>query len=203
MNTASNNSCERLDDFLDGALAPPETAAFHAHLETCAACRDAVDQQRWIDGLLKSDAAAAIEALPAPRTIARPRRGRRRAVVAVAAAAAVVALTARLLFSHSAKQGPGEGRPTAASHLPPSPTAEDAAERPSLAVERSAPSPPVAVRPGAVGGSFVSAGSAIAAPVASDDPQVTVVQLYPTVTAERRWAREAALRSLGISPNGG
>jgi anti-sigma factor RsiW len=202
MNPASNIMCDRLDDFLDGALSPQELAVFRTHLESCAACREAVDQQRWIDALLTSNDAAAIESLPqsAPRTIPLPRSGRRRALVAAASAAAIVALTASIVFPLAGKRGLGEGRPTAASHLPPKPTAPDAAEPPSLqiSVDHPSPSPPISSS-----ASFVSAGSAIAVPLASGDPQVTIVQLYPTVTAQRRWAREAAMRSSAISPNGG
>jgi len=200
MNTAWNNPCHRLDDFLDGAISPHEDAAFHDHMESCAACREAVDEQRWIDSLLTSDEAAVLEALPPSRTIALPRGGRRHLIAAAAAAAVLVAVTASFLFHLAGRRGLGEGRPTAASHLPPKPTAPDAAEPPSLqiSVDHPSPSPPISSS-----ASFVSAGSAIAVPLASGDPQVTIVQLYPTVTAQRRWAREAAMRSSAISPNGG
>jgi hypothetical protein len=229
MNTPSNHLCHGLDDFVDGAMSPPEDAAFRTHMESCAACREAVDQQRWIDGLLASDEAAAMETSPAPWMIPRRRVGRRRVVVAAVAAAFVVGATAALFLPLPRQEGLGEGRPTVA-HAPtaePSRTLNsvgpiEGSNSNALATDGN-PSqdedPTTALRSVATGdrarllpslpergesaASFASAGSAIAVPLASGDPQVTIVQLFPTVTAQRRWAREAAMRSTAISPTGG
>jgi anti-sigma factor RsiW len=181
-----DDACRQLDAYLDMELPSDATRAFVAHLAMCAACRDAVDEQRWIDELLRSDEAAAIET--APKIVALPTVRTRRRRLALAAAAVVIAATAVLLFPLPGREGLGEGRPTNAQAPTP---------------DRSPSSNHVATRQGSSSAAFVSAGSSIAVPVASDDPHVTIVQLYPTVTALRRWQREAELRGHVFPPNGG
>jgi hypothetical protein len=229
MTTPDDTLCEALDDYLDGALAPREAARFESHIASCIACREAVDEQRWIDGLLRSDEAAELEAAPAPATIPIAKLRRRR-VFALAAAAAAIAATAAIFFPLPRRDGLGEGRPTVAQ----APTPEASLSSGQVAPDR-APSTDrlasdgnpsqdkdrtTALRSVATGdrarllpslpgrgmsepATFVSAGSSIAITVASEDPQVTIIQLYPTVTASRRWQREAELRDLLASPNGG
>lgn len=218
MNTPKKIDCDRLDDYFDGALAPSEAGRFESHLSDCAACREAVGEQRWIDDLLRSNEAAALEAMPAPATVAMAKPRPRRVSTMVAAAAAAVAATAALFIpllrrseSDRGGEGLGEGRPTVAKastpELSPAPddarvgTGGDDASRLATAANPS-PGPSLPGR-GIRTGTFVGDGSSIAIPVASDDPQVTIMQLYPTVTATRRWAREGALRLNSLPSHGG
>jgi hypothetical protein len=207
-----DDACRQLDAYLDLDLPSDATRAFVEHLATCAACREAVDEQRWIDELLCSDAAAAIET--APEIVALPTVRIRRRRLALAAAAAAIAATAALFLPLPRREGPGEGRPTIAQAPAPDPSlgSNHVATRQGSDSNGASTGGNPSLRPSLPGrgisnpAAFVSAGSSIAIPVASDDPQVTIVQLYPTVTAQRRWAREAALRSItisSISPNGG
>lgn len=87
--------CACLDDYLDGEMSGDEAVHFETHLHHCTVCREAVAQQRWINGTLQDGAAAT----PAPdvllvvvsREISQERRRRRRRVLAggLAAAASV------------------------------------------------------------------------------------------------------------------
>jgi anti-sigma factor RsiW len=203
MNDDTNKLCELLEDYLDGELSADARGRFDAHLNQCAACREAVDEQQWIESLLQSEEAAEIET---PAVVVFRTRPRRRWLVAAAAAAAasVTIVAACSLVLRTRTEGVGE-RPSTVASAPlanPSPTTDlrsiatgdRAPLLPSLP-GRGILDPPVA--------EFVSSGGAIAIPVASADPQVTIVKLYPTVTASRRWAREAALRRNSLSPNGG
>lgn len=193
-------TCDYLDAFLDGDLPTGSAKDFAAHLNSCAACREAVDEQAWIDSLLQSDAAAALESAPVLRL--RPRRRR----WLVAAAAAVVAMAA--LAPLPRRERLGEGRPTspqahksepaaAAATNPRNSTPNDESEATSATLATAGnPSP----NPSLLGtgieeaaAQFVSRGDAIAVPLPSDDPQVTVVQLYPTTTARRRAAWRQSL----------
>ncbi len=191
MNDDAKTMCGRIDAYLDGELLAAERGAFEIHLDQCAACREAVDEQGWIDSLLRSDAAAEIEA---PRTLVL--RPRPRGKWLVAAAAAAVAAAAASLLPLPAREGTGEGFPT---------VAEDTGVELNAIVGNPSPSPSLPGRgisepPAAT---FISSGSAIAIPVASPDPQVTIVKLYPTLTASRRGARERAFRAEFTNPNGG
>jgi anti-sigma factor RsiW len=40
------NAVELMTDYLEGALSPPDTAAFEGHLARCAACMRYLDQMR-------------------------------------------------------------------------------------------------------------------------------------------------------------
>jgi hypothetical protein len=204
MTNMSDNLCSRLDEYLDGGLSWRGHAEFVSHLVDCAACREAVDEQQWIDALLRSDKAAALEAPPGPASI--PIRGKyRRRVLAAAVAAAILAAVGAPLFPRPRRDGLGEGRATVAS--------QESTESSDRIAATGSPKPQATVRnpspnsalPGSgnSAAAFISSGSTIAVPVASEHPQVTIVKLYPTVTASRRWAREAALRASALRPNGG
>ena len=183
--------CQRLDDYLNGDLAFSDRGRFQAHLAECDDCRDAVDQQQWLDGLLRSSEAAAIEAPPAPATIPLRRRvpSRRRFLVAAAAAGIAVAAAAPW-SSFLGWEGLGEGRQEVASLPSPEPSepAIDASPPPPATIADPSPSPSLLAReisdkPLAT---FASNGNAIAVPLANDDAEVTVVQLVPTVTSQVR-----------------
>ena len=53
--------CEQLEAYLVGDLSNAEFAEFEAHLSSCGECRGAVDQQRWMDRLLRSPDRVAME----------------------------------------------------------------------------------------------------------------------------------------------
>ena len=175
------NLCERLDAFLGGDLSQSAESAFAAHLDQCAACREAVDQQAWIEGLLRSREAAELEAAPAVRAFPLHERRRPTRRRLTAAAAAVLVAASMFFFLNSRRAELGEGPPAPPSHSE-APTAMANAERPSPSTplhEQQLAEPPVAT--------FVSTGPAIALPSASRSPNVTVVTLYPTLPAARRW----------------
>ena len=46
-----NNDCNKLDAYLTDDLSVDDVAGFESHLEACAECRDAIDEQKWIDNL--------------------------------------------------------------------------------------------------------------------------------------------------------
>ncbi len=179
--------CTRLDAWLTGDASPAERRKFAAHLDHCESCRDAVDQQRWIDELLRSSEAAAIEAAPTPATIPLCRRIRRRRQLLTAAAASIAVALAAPLIPLPRRDGSNRARspvatePRAVAEAHSDNDAREAAADPS-------PSPSlqgrgIADKPVAT---FASNGNAIAVPLASDDAEVTVVQLVPTVTAQVR-----------------
>jgi hypothetical protein len=103
--------CDKLDDYLGGWLANSVRAEFEAHLARCSACRDEVERQRRLDGLLDR-AGDSLESVP-PGLVGRIERRitaaqwRSRAVKAVAglAAAAVVVLSV-LLWPERPVTGP-------------------------------------------------------------------------------------------------
>jgi len=153
---------------------------------TTADREDASDLQHWIDELLRSGEAAELEAAPESAQVAaatvirqfRRRQVRRRSLAVFAAAAAMIGAIA--MWPNAPlprREGPGEEL-----------------ARPLVAQVPAAPMPKA---------SFVTSGDAIAVPLESDDPAVTVVQLYPTTTTERRWRRELSLYAGASGQDGG
>lgn len=93
----TDQSCDRLDDYLGGWLEESARAEFEAHLARCAACRAEIERQRRLDGLL-GHASAHLESVR-PDLVCRIERGlaaaRRqrwvtRAVAGLAAAAVLL-----------------------------------------------------------------------------------------------------------------
>jgi predicted anti-sigma-YlaC factor YlaD len=66
--TMQHPESDVLEDYLSGELAPEHDAAVHAHLESCAACRDAHDQAAAVRDWIR--AAARAEEREFPATIA-------------------------------------------------------------------------------------------------------------------------------------
>ena len=167
-----SHDCENLDPFLSDDLSDEATEHFEAHLAHCAVCRDAVDRQRWIDGLLTSPERIELESLPTAlpysmRTSIAWRRRKTSALACGLAAAAVlvVAVGWTALLSGQAR-GPGV-REMASGPIgvaEPSP-------RPSVA-GRETGEPPRAT--------FVGGPDVIVVPVESRHPDVTIVRLFPT-----------------------
>jgi hypothetical protein len=161
------------------------------------------NQERWIDGLLRSSEAAAMEAAPAAVRVAasaaigraRRRQVVRRSVAGFLAAAAVLVAVGAWRQDSPLPRRDGSGEGFQAPQFVRNREARSGSVNPS-----PSPSLPGRGRPTAT---FVSTGDAIAAPVASSSPEVTVVRLYPTISAERRWRREANLQVLNSRTNGG
>lgn len=146
--------CEKLDTYLSGELAPDDNASFERHLAACSVCREAIDEQRWIDGLLRSPVLRETEspeptlALSICEAVARQRR-RRLVLSGAAAAAAVVFMVVGwvLRLEREALQGGN----TAAR------------------VSEKSVTPAV----------FIGSDDLIVVPVESRHPNVTVVRVYP------------------------
>jgi anti-sigma factor RsiW len=162
-----SHECNQLDAYLTGDLSGDDHARFETHLSQCEACREALDQQSWIDAMLQSPLRTQLEPVPAnlvqrPVTAA-PARGRRVLIAAcglASAAAVLIAVSSSLLNRqelNNADQGSNIG---------------STAEAPSANVE-SAPA------------TFVGGPDVIAVPVASQHPEVTIVRIYPTYKPPR------------------
>jgi hypothetical protein len=54
-------SCEQLDVYLNGDLCPEDAQRFAKHTNACLACREAVTEQSWMDGLLRSPERMSLE----------------------------------------------------------------------------------------------------------------------------------------------
>jgi hypothetical protein len=201
MNHEVDIGCASLDAFLEGELTPCAAAAFETHLRECSACAVALDQQRWIDESLRCPAAAELESAPKAAIVAaiKRRRHRRTALVA-AAAAALAAVAAWPLIPLPRRVEKGEG--LAAVAINAAPPTKSTLINPSPSP--SAPRPLVDLRGRGISeATFVSSSDAIAVPLESPAVNVTVVQVYPTVDAQRRMQLAAALSSISSEPNGG
>lgn len=159
-----NSDCKNLDAYLVDDLPAEEAARFAEHLHACDDCRDVIDQQQWIRGLLRSPVRLQLE--PAPPSIVQAtqmslarhdRRWTRILVGAIAAAAAVLVAVGWIELNRQASEETIKG-----------------AGRVGLATSENSR---VIERPRAT---FVSNSDAIAVPVASRHPNVTVVRVYPT-----------------------
>ena len=193
MNHDDFTPCLPLDAYFNGELSRDMQKAFAAHLDRCEACRDAIDQQRWIDELLTSDAAARLEM--APQLLAMSRRARlRRAWFSFAAAATLAALAALPLLLPRRGDAPGAG-PLSSLDSTPTLSSIDGAVSPAPA----APLPTEAIEVA----TFVSTGAAIALPAASPSPDVTVVQLYPTLPPSLPARRSSTVAYFRPSSRGG
>jgi hypothetical protein len=191
-----NLECENLDAYLADALSPEAASQFVRHLDACDECRHAMDEQRWIDGMLRSEVGTSIERAPVSlveslREAAVVQRRRNTHFVAcglaAVAAAIVIAVGWTFMFNRQAER-------IAASVG----AAQSAGQTAETGVRSTAAS--ASVRPKAV---FVGTGEAIAVPIESSDDNVTVVQIYPTTDTERRWRRELAFQSFQADANGG
>jgi len=187
--------CEHLDAFLVGDLPPAAQSRFEAHLATCAECREAVEEQRWIDGLLQSDAAAMLEPAPASLTTQRDLTTRRRqritryvaSLVAVAVALPIAAFSWQLLAPTQEHAAPSNNQLIAPDD--PSPSA-------TLPVLANAPINTNRAR-------FTNRSDTIALSIESDDDNVSIVQLVPTTQTDRRIRSELILQALELESNGG
>jgi hypothetical protein len=164
--------CEKLDLFLSGELLDEDALRFESHIVECEACRDAIDQQLWIDGLLRSPTRLEIEPSPSDITktvrhsILSHRRKVRLAACGLAAAAAFLVAGGWIALLNRQASDATDGGITTAM-IPetkrfPAPTIKG----------RRIAEPPRAV--------FVGGANVFVAAVESRHPNVTIVRLYPT-----------------------
>lgn len=167
-----STECENLDAFLADDLPSNDCERYEGHLVACQMCREAVNQQRWIDALLSSP--ARVEAEPAPPVLtwsvqdsiaSQRRKVRLIACGLTAAAVLIIAVGWSIVLNRQARL----------------PAVNQIAETSSQIGEPSPALSPirrgVAAPPGAV---FVGGPEVLAVPVASRHPNVTIVRVYPT-----------------------
>lgn len=155
--------CDNLDDYLAADLPADDAARFAEHLECCNDCRDAVDQQRWIDGLLRDSADAESELPPDDvlvtlrGSIAAGRHRSKQIAGGLAAAAVLLMAVAWVALSRRAAEVAGgkNVRPIVATSQH-----TETVESPRAA--------------------FVSDANSIAVPVKSRHADVTIVRIYRT-----------------------
>lgn len=172
----SISECDRLDDYLLGGLPEDETAGFEAHLAGCPACRDELQRQQQIDGLL-AQATGQLEPVPSSlidRIERQVRRSRRRRAVHWAWGLSAAALAASVLAVWLATGGFGTGNGTPPIvRQPPGPNSGR---------ERVDPDRPQAPRARAVASvAIADPTDAILVPVETKAPNVSIVWIYPTV----------------------
>jgi hypothetical protein len=199
--TLPNEPCTLIEAYLNGELAGEMANLFEGHLTGCAGCSESVEQQRWIDGLLRSSEAALLEAAPANIAVRVEGkvvrlRSRRMVGLAMMAAAASIAAVALWHFTNQRSvnrmiAAPGSARGSNQQAA----VQREATPRQSRGLHRAMAAEKQAM--------FVSTGDAIAVPVASDDAQVSIVKVYPTTIAERRWRRELTLNAGRAGQDGG
>ncbi len=156
-----SQDCHNLDAYLSNDLSASDFTRFEDHLGLCEACREIVDQQNWIDTLLQSPLRTQLEPVPdnliQQHTTATPPSRRRVLFAACGLASAATLLIALSLWqlNRQALNNPSETS-NSRSALPP------ADEKPAPAA------------------TFVGGPDVLAIPIASRNPNVTIVQIYPT-----------------------
>ena len=173
----TSRPCDQIDDYLCGWLPPEEATVYEAHLADCAACREECATQRRIDQLLATET---VTTVPIPIGLRSQVHGRIRAAyrrrllycAGAAAAASMVALALVLFATKNIVFTPREERQTA-QH---SSAGHDVS--PSVAPPTSAEPPIVVARV-----TMIDPSSAIVVPLDSQHPNVTLVQVLPTISA--------------------
>jgi anti-sigma factor RsiW len=161
-------NCKDLDAYMIGALPTTSSAHFAAHLSDCDDCRETVEQQRWIDGLIASPAACELEAPPDDVLLTlrasiaqKQRRAKRIAGGSAAAAAILIAAGWTIHLRHHDQQLAFASAAT---------TDGSTNQRQIVAAPRTVSSPRA---------TFTSTDNSIAIPLESHHPNVTVVRVYP------------------------
>ncbi|HJS08444.1 MAG TPA: zf-HC2 domain-containing protein [Pirellulales bacterium] len=164
--------CENLDAFLAGDLSPVDSNRFEAHLHSCDACREAINEQRWIDALLGSPERLVLEPVSSALTgpvrdsiLSRRRQSRLVACGLAAAAVLVIAVGWTTVLNGPARD------PVAHQVAETAVRDNESSPRPSVQ-GRGSEKPPRSV--------FVGGPDVIAVPVASRHPNVTIVRVYAT-----------------------
>ena len=182
----TSSDCIKLDAYLADDLLGDAALHFESHLEECDACREAIDEQNWVDGLLQSPARTQLERAPAEildsfrSSLSQHRRRVCQAACGLAAAAVLIIAVGWLELNRQAR-------------LPTISKALDVAVAETVHATSSN-------RPQAT---FVASTDAIAVSLESPSTDVTIVQVYPTTDTERRWRLEQSLLSASTKPNGG
>ena len=177
----TNSDCNKLDAYLADDLPVDEALRFESHFEECGACREAIDEQNWVDRLLQSPVRIPATILDSFHpSLSHRRRRVWQAACGLAAAAVLIIAVGWLELNRQAR-------------LPSISKVQDVAV--AETVQATAPSKPQAT--------FVSSTDAIAVSLESPSADVTIVQVYPTTDTERRWRLEQSLLSASTKPNGG
>jgi anti-sigma factor RsiW len=161
------DECSNLDAYLLGDLPDAAASRFTAHLVHCETCRDAVDQQRWIDDLLKSPIRSELELPPntlidSCRTSPSVRPQPTRVLAGVFAAAAALAIAAGwTVLNRQARDIDAPGGKLAAEFV--TSTFQSVGQ---------APEPPRAT--------FVGGPDVLVLPVPSRHANVSIIRIYPT-----------------------
>jgi anti-sigma factor RsiW len=199
MNEPFHNECASLDDYLDRELAGEAGLRFETHLASCAACRDAIAQQRWIDAALRSSVATNPVALTTLRTAmsgsiasARRKQRQRRLLTASFAIAASVAIAATVAW-HTLPLAPGSARGSLPT--PHHVAQRDATPGRSAGLEEASPQPAEKIAAATPVATFTAGGNGIAISIASESPEVTIVQFYSTTDADRRMQTQRKLEA--------
>jgi anti-sigma factor RsiW len=181
-----NSDCNKLDAYLADDLSADDVGRFESHLEACAECREAIDEQKWVDNLLQSPVRIQLERAPAElldsfhSSLSHRRRHVLQAACGLATAAALVIAVGWLELNRQAR-------------LPSVSKGQDiAVVEPVHATALRKPQ-----------ATFIASTDAIVVPLESPSTDVTVVQVYQTTDTERRWRLEQSLLSASIKSNGG
>jgi len=180
--------CNKVDAYLADELSADDGLRFESHLEVCGACREAVDEQHWVDSLLQSPIRTQLERTPATifdslrSSLSNRSHLLWQAACGLAAAAVFLIAFGWIPVHHHVV------------HSNRSATKDVAA-----AVVHTL-NVPANVPPHAT---FVATTDAIVVPLESPSADVTVVQVYPTTNTERRRRFEQSLSSASPILNGG
>jgi anti-sigma factor RsiW len=149
--------CDLIDGFLGKWLSGPERAAFERHLTECAHCQRELQAQACIDRLLSSHVMIVSPSL-VDRVERRIQRSRRRRFVTVAGGLLAASVLMGILISQRwMSRPPVDTAPHAAAEPPASEVAQ------------------------AIHVTFARNADVIAVPKKTDNPNVTIIWLYPTV----------------------
>lgn len=170
--------CTNLDSYLLGDLSPADSKAFDQHLDACEECHEAIEEQRWIDGLLQ--AAPQLESQAAPPgisdgwrvAVARRESLHTRIAATTLAAAAALLIAATWYLNHPASNTPKQLVTTIESTV--------------------AQVPPRAI--------FAAGNNAIVVPIKSTHPDVTIVRVYQSFQPAND-SKVAALEPESKNPN--
>ena len=165
------SNCESIEGYLGKWLSEEESAQFEAHLANCPDCRQFVEGQQRLEGLLTRANSECVSVPPTlidriEHRLRQARRLRAAGWAAGLAAAGVLtcAFAARFIFQRlpDAKSV----LPPVMAHLsqPPQPTRESR--------------PPVEV-------TFGPSSDVIAVPHKTDNPAVTIIWVYPTIKMDQ------------------
>ena len=185
----NRTECHLLDDYLDGDLSPTEEVRFETHLTDCENCLAAVNQQRWMEQLLReSNNLVSLPTELGEVSLSPPKKSIPwRATIATAVAASLLMAVAFW------DDGPRNLQEPIAEKSETPPGAKQSAPR--LVQVEMPKATPVAT--------FVAEDDVIVVPVESDSQEVTIIQVYPTAQARSRWRREALLQTSSVTYPGG